>query len=63
MLFRIRLPRFDDVPETLDDDGEPRDDLKRYKLPKDHTCSCYCSFWDMTSTWNFMLEPIFISFP
>ncbi len=64
MIFRIQLPRLDDLPGILDDDDETRPGLKRNnKVPANHECSCLCSVWDMSSTWNFILEPIIIFFP
>ena len=64
MIFRIRLPRLDDLLGGLDSDSDPRSDLKRQnKLPKNHECSCLCSVLDMEATWNFILEPIIITFP
>ena len=63
MIFRIRLPRLEEILGDLDTDNDSRADLKRSRLPKDHTCSCLCSVWDMTATWNFLLEPIIVSFP
>ncbi len=63
MIFRIRLPRLDNLLESLEGGDESRNDLKRSRLPKNHECSCLCSVWDVSATWNFMLEPIFINFP
>ena len=63
MIFRIRLPRLEDLLETLGADNESRSDIQRPKLPKNHECSCLCSNVDMTALWNFILEPIIIWFP
>ena len=62
MIFRIRLPRLDDLLETLGTDDEDRGDMGRpiwipVKMPPGHECSCTCSAISMESTWSINFNP------
>ena len=52
MIFRIRLPRLEELIGLGSDEGSWHD-LAKPKTPQDHQdlrCTCYCLFWTDTNT-------------
>ena len=64
MIFRIRLPRLEELLADLGADDEPRGDTERFPIPiqppPNHECSCTCSSLNVNTTWRFVWAPIII---
>ena len=62
MIFRIRLPRLEELLGGLEEDSEKREDQKRppiiIRMPPNWECSCTCSALNVNTTWNIIYNPI-----